>query len=243
MQLTIVIPTYNEVENIRLLVPVLMDLPCPGLKVLVVDDDSPDGTGPAADELTARYAGRVSVLHRKGKLGFGSAYIEGFRRAIQDGAEAIGQMDADFSHPPEKIVEMYAALNATDIVLGSRYVPDGQVDEIWPLWRKALSAFGNQYARWILRIPVSDVTGGFRLWRRETLANMPLERVRANGYAFQIEMLYIAYRLGYAMHEIPIYFAERDLGQSKMSFKIQVEAAFRVWQIRFSYQDLRPKNG
>jgi dolichol-phosphate mannosyltransferase len=148
-------------------------------------------------------------------------------------------MDADFSHPPEKLVEMHAALQSCDVVIGSRYVPGGRLDDEWPLWRKTLSGFGNMYARTILDLPMRDVTGGFRLWRRETLLGMPLERVRSNGYIFQVELAYLAHRLGYQSREVPIYFAERRLGTSKMSLQIQLEAAARVWQLRNAYRDIK----
>ncbi|MBT3391196.1 MAG: polyprenol monophosphomannose synthase [Chloroflexi bacterium] len=240
MQPTIVIPTYNEAENITKLIPILFNLPIESLKVLIVDDGSPDGTGDIANEFSMHYPNQIAVFQRGGKLGFGSAYIQGFQRALAEGAECIVQMDADFSHPPEKIGELLTALESHDVVIGSRYIPDGQLDDDWPLWRKALSAFGNYYAREILRLSIKDVTGGFRAWRRETLASMPLGRVRSNGYSFQIEMIHIAHRLGFRFYEIPIYFAERNLGESKMSFQIQLEAALRVWQIRMAYQDLKP---
>ena len=240
MQLTVVLPTYNEAENLPKITAALLDLPLPDLKILVVDDGSPDGTGALADELAARHPGRFAVIHRTGKLGLGSAYLRGFRQALADGAQAVAQMDADFSHPPEKLIEMLAALADCDVVIGSRYVPGGKLDENWPLWRKALSAFGNFYARTILRLPIRDVTGGFKIWRRHTLEAMPLERVRSNGYAFQVEMNYVAYRLGFRFAEIPIYFADRQWGDSKMSFQIQREAAVRVWQFLGEYRDLKP---
>jgi dolichol-phosphate mannosyltransferase len=236
--LTLVIPTYNEADNLPRLFSVLFDLGIPDLKVLVVDDNSPDGTGEKAEALAVDYDCRVSVLHRPGKLGLGTAYIQGFQRALHEGAGAVGQMDADFSHPPEKLEEMLAALDSCDIALGSRYVPGGKVDEQWPLWRKGLSAFGNLYARAILGVPVRDVTGGFRIWRREVLASLPLDQVRSNGYAFQVEMAYLACLSGYEFQEIPIYFADRRWGKSKMSFKIQVEAALRVWQMKMRYRGL-----
>jgi len=239
LQLTVVIPTYNEAENLPKLLSALFALPIPELKILVVDDNSPDGTGRVADGLAARYPGRVSVLHRGGKLGLGTAYIQGFRRALDEGAEAVAQMDADFSHAPEKLVQLLETLQTCDVAMGSRYVPGGSVDDHWALWRKGLSAFGNFYARAILGLPVRDATGGFRVWRRETLLGMQLERVRSNGYAFQIEMAYQAYLLGFSFREVPIYFADRRWGKSKMSLRIQIEAALRVWQIRFAYRDLR----
>ncbi len=239
MQITVVIPTYNEVENLEKLVSTLFSLPLDELCVLVVDDNSPDGTGDLADRLSASHPQHMAVLHRPGKMGLGSAYIQGFQRAIAMGASSVAQMDADFSHPPQKLVELANVLDSCDVAMGSRYVPGGAVDERWPLWRKGLSAFGNLYARSILRLPVRDATGGYRMWRRETLQGMPLERVRSNGYAFQVEMAFIACRLGYRFREIPIYFADRRWGHSKMCFRIQREAAVRVWQLLYEYRDLK----
>jgi dolichol-phosphate mannosyltransferase len=238
-ELIVVTPTYNEAQNLPKLVSALYDLPLPGLGILVVDDNSPDGTGKIADELAAKNQGRLNVLHRSGKLGLGTAYIAGFQRALELGAGAVAQMDADFSHPPEKLIELYEALDQCDVAMGSRYVPGGSVDERWPFWRKGLSAFGNWYARVILRFPVCDATGGYRVWRRNTLLGMPLARVRSNGYAFQVEMAYIAYRLGFTFREVPFYFADRQWGESKMSFRIQREAAVRVWQMLLEYRGLR----
>lgn len=240
MQLTVVVPTYNEAENLPKLVSALFSLPISDLHLLVVDDGSPDGTGEIADRFVREIPGCVDVLHRPGKMGLGSAYIQGFGRALQSGAEAIAQMDADFSHQPEKLPELLRLLETCDVVIGSRYVPGGAVDERWPLWRKGLSAFGNIYARTILGLKVRDVTGGYRIWRRKTLQGMPLQRVRSNGYAFQVEMTYIATRLGYQFKEAPIYFADRRWGQSKMSSRIQREAAIRVWQMLFEYRSLKP---
>ena len=242
MKLTVVTPTYNEAENLPKLVAALFDLKIPALKILVVDDNSPDSTGQVADELARTYPGRVGVMHRPGKMGLGSAYLGGFRRALDEGAETVAQMDADFSHPPEKLLEMLEVLSTYDVAMGSRYVEGGGVDKRWPFWRKGLSAFGNLYARLILRLPLRDATGGFRMWRRETLLGMPLDRVRSNGYAFQVEMAYLAYRLGYRIQEIPFYFADRRWGYSKMSFRIQWEAALRGWGILFEYRHLNPKS-
>jgi dolichol-phosphate mannosyltransferase len=241
VKLTVITPTYNEAENLPKLVSALFDLPLPELSLLVVDDNSPDGTGRVADELAAAHPGRIRVIHRAGKLGLGTAYISGFYQALEDGAQAIGQMDADFSHPPEMLPEMLQALERCDVSWGSRYVPGGGVDRHWPLWRKGLSAFGNLYARVILGLPIRDATGGFKIWRRSALQGMPLERIRSNGYAFQVEMAYVAHRLGYRFREIPFYFPDRCWGCSKMSFKIQYEAAIRVWQMRFEYRNLKPK--
>ncbi len=240
MQLTIVIPTYNEAENLSKLVSALFTLPLTGLRLLIVDDNSPDGTGQLAEDLCLEHPGCMSVMHRAGKLGLGTAYVSGFRQALQAGAEAVGQMDADFSHPPEKILSLLEALQSCDVALGSRYIPGGSVDQRWPLWRKSLSRFGSLYARLILGLPIQDVTGGFKIWRGAALAGMPLERVRSSGYAFQVEMSYIAHRLGYTFREVPFYFADRRWGQSKMSLRIQLEAAVRVWQILLDYRHLKP---
>jgi dolichol-phosphate mannosyltransferase len=239
LKTTIVIPTYNEAENLPKLVSQIFSLTNPDLSLMVVDDNSPDGTGDVAEGLAKQHAGRVTVVHREGKLGLGTAYIHGFELALEMGAQAIGQMDADFSHDPAKIIELQAALEKADMALGSRYIPGGGLDENWPFWRKALSTFGNIYARTILGLNVRDVTGGFRLWRRNTLENMPLAEIKSNGYIFQVEMAYVAHKLGYQFQEVPIYFADRRWGTSKMSFGIQVEAALRVWQLLWRYRDLK----
>jgi dolichol-phosphate mannosyltransferase len=238
LKTTIVIPTYNEAVNLPKIVEKIFELPVKDLTLLIVDDNSPDGTGKIADDLGLQTGGRIHVLHRTGKLGLGSAYIQGFQMAIREGADAVGQMDADFSHPPEKIVELIKTLQTCDMALGSRYVQGGKLDERWPFWRKALSGFGNFYARTILGLPLRDVTGGFRLWKKETLSAMPLDRIRSNGYIFQVEMAYVADKLGFKFKEIPIYFADRRWGESKMSMKIQIEAAVRVWQLPGLYRDL-----
>lgn len=237
MKITVVTPTYNEAENLPRLVSALFALPL-DLHVLVVDDNSPDGTGQIADEIAAQDK-RLSVLHRPGKLGLRSAYLNAFQHDLQGDSEAIVQMDADFSHDPSVLPEMAKRIEACDVVIGSRYVQGGSVDERWPGWRKSLSAFGNFYARSILNFPQRDVTTGYRMWRRETLQSMPLERIRSNGYVFLVEMAYLAYCLEYNICEVPIYFADRRWGKSKMSFKIQAEAALRVWQVWWNYRDVR----
>jgi dolichol-phosphate mannosyltransferase len=235
----VVIPTFNESENISALISALFGLHLDGLNILVVDDNSPDGTGEIVEELGKEYPDRISVLHRNKKGGLGSAYITGFRKALGAGMDMIVQMDADFSHPPEKILELADALVDSDVAIGSRYIPGGSLDKQWPYWRKSLSVFGNMYAKAILRLPIKDVTGGFRAWRRETLLGMPLDRVRSNGYAFQVEMIFLANKLGYSIVEVPFYFADRRWGSSKMSLKIQFEAAHRVWQMLYEYRDLK----
>jgi dolichol-phosphate mannosyltransferase len=219
------------------LVSALFSLPIRA-RLLIVDDNSPDGTGRLADELADREA-RIAVIHRPGKLGLRSAYITGIERALRDGAEAVGQMDTDLSHDPARLPDMLHLLESCEVVLGSRYVPGGAVDVKWPAWRRGLSGFANLYARTILGMPQRDVTTGFRLWRRETLQGMPLDRIRSNGYVFLVEMAYLAHCLEYRIGEVPIYFADRQLGESKMSLRIQVEAAFRIWQVWWGYRGLR----
>jgi dolichol-phosphate mannosyltransferase len=235
----IIIPTYNEAENLPRILERLFSLNISDINILVVDDNSPDGTGKIADDLSAYYHNKLAVLHRQGKLGLGTAYIDGFKYCLNQGADYLVQMDADFSHNPDKVSELLTELQKADMVLGSRYVKGGMLDEDWALWRKGLSSFGNFYARVILRIPVRDVTGGFRAWRRATLENIPLDRVKSQGYAFQVEMAYITHLKGFRIKEIPIYFAERTHGDSKMSLDIQLEAARRVWSILVEYRDLR----
>ncbi len=240
MSITIVLPTYNEAENLPKLVSALLSLPL-DLSILVVDDHSPDGTGEIADQLSARHPNQVFVLHRSGKMGLRSAYIEGFRKAFETGADAVVQMDADFSHDPAILTEMASRIASCDVVIGSRYVKGGSLDARWPAWRKLLSAFGNFYARTILSFPIRDVTTGYRMWRREVLQSMPLDRIRSNGYIFLVEMAYIAYLMKYNISEVPIHFADRRWGKSKMSLRIQLEAAARIWDVWWHYRDLRRK--
>ncbi|GAP40592.1 polyprenol monophosphomannose synthase [Flexilinea flocculi] len=240
MKITMVVPTYNEYENLPRLVKEVLSLPLEDISLLIVDDNSPDGTGELAEQLGKEYNGKVKVLHRPGKLGLGTAYNQGFQRAIADGADYIGQMDADFSHPIEKIPEMVDRLKNYDVVIGSRYVRGGKLDEKWPFYRKWLSGFGNFYARTILGLQIKDVTGGFKIWRRETLEAMPLDRIKANGYMFQVEMNYVSSKLGFKPFEIPIYFKERTHGTSKMNFAIQKEAAIRTLKIIKIYKDIKP---
>jgi dolichol-phosphate mannosyltransferase len=237
---TVILPTYNEAENLPRLVSALFALPL-DLGLLVVDDNSPDGTGEQAERLGAQSPGRISVLHRPGKGGLRSAYLEGFDWALRSGAEAIIQMDADLSHDPARLPAMVEKLRAHDVVFGSRYVEGGSVDERWPAWRKGLSAFGNFYARTILDLPLHDMTTGYRIWRREALQGMPLDRIEAGGYVFLVEMAYMAWCLGYRIGEVPIHFVERQAGKSKMSLRIQLEAALEVWRVRWGYRDLRAR--
>jgi dolichol-phosphate mannosyltransferase len=208
-----------------------------------VDDNSPDGTGQIADALAQEHAGRIHILHRKGKEGLGPAYIAGFKQALASGADYIIQMDADFSHQPSYIPQLIRTLETgADLVIASRFMRGGGVDKEWSLRRKLLSWWANSiYVRLILGIPVSDATGGYRIWRRATLIGLNLDRIRSNGYAFQVEMAYVAHRLGFKLGEIPIYFPDRRDGTSKMDMKIPLEAAARVWQMMFQHRGLTPQ--
>jgi dolichol-phosphate mannosyltransferase len=240
LRITVIIPTYNESENLPKLTSALFALPL-DLSILVVDDASPDGTGRIADELARTHAPRLEVMHRSGKLGLSSAYLQAMLALFKSPADCIAQMDADFSHDPAVLLEMAKKIEDCDMVLGSRYTPGGSTDVNWPVWRKALSAWANFYARTILNMPTRDITTGYRLWRKETLQKMPLERVQATGYIFLVEMAYLAYCLKFKIGEVPIYFADRRWGKSKMSFRIQVEAAFHIWRVLWDFRDLRRK--
>ena len=238
----IVMPTYNERENLPLMTEALLALNIDGLELLVVDDNSPDGTGQLAEELRAAHPDRVHVLHRPGKGGLGPAYLAGFRHALAMGAEILLQMDADFSHQPRYIPELLGALEHADCVIGSRWMKGGGVEENWGWHRKMLSRWANRiYTPLILGMPIYDATGGFRAWRRETLLGIDLSRIHSNGYVFQVEMAYVAYRLGYRVTEVPIYFPDRQHGTSKMSPRVAAEAALRVWEIRARHKHLRPE--
>ena len=238
MKYVIVLPTYNEAENLPRIVSALFMQPL-DLSLLVVDDNSPDGTGILADSLANQYGGQVHVLHRPSKQGLRAAYIDGFRKALESDPYAIIQMDADLSHDPAVLPNMAGKLDSCSVVMGSRYIKGGSLDERWPLWRKALSSFGNFYARGILRLPVRDATGGYRMWKATTLREMPLARIRSSGYIFQVEMAYVAHLMGFDILETPIHFADRRWGKSKMTLRIQLEAAIRVWDVWWRYRDLR----
>lgn len=240
MKTTVVLPTYNEASNLRQIVQALLALGVPGLDILIVDDASPDGTGGIADELARQQSTRVRVVHRQVKSGLGTAYLVGFRAALELGAQAIVQMDADFSHSPDYLPQLLAALDRHDVAVGSRYVPGGSLDEGWEFGRRLLSWWANAYARRILGLRVRDATAGFKAWHREALLGLGLERVQSNGYVFQVEMAYLTQRLGYDAVEIPIHFEDRRIGQSKMSIPIKFEAMWRVWQVRWRHHGLTP---
>ena len=232
MDKLVIIPTYNERDNIGRLIDRLLAQPL-GLEVLVVDDGSPDGTGDLV-AACARGEPRVHLIRRAGKLGLGSAYRDGFRYALERGAEYVFEMDADFSHDPERIAAFLEAAREADLVLGSRYL-DGRVTVInWPLGRLILSYAANLYTRIVTGLPVYDATGGFKCFRRRALEAVRLDRVRSDGYAFQIEMSYKLWRKGFRITEIPIVFTDRVAGVSKMNRRIVWEAAGLVWRLRFA---------
>lgn len=242
MKPTIVIPTYNEAENVTAMTEALLALDLPHVTILIADDESPDGTGQVADQLALQYPGRVSVLHRSGQRGLGRAYVDGFTWALDHGADAVVQMDCDFSHSPADVPRLLAHLATHDVVIGSRYVEGGETDEDWERGRILLSWWANLYTRLILRSPILDITAGFKAWRRETLLGIDLDAIRSQGYVFQIEMAYVASRLGYSTLEVPIYFEDRRIGESKMTVPVKVEAALGVWRIWWRHHQLRPSD-
>lgn len=227
----VIIPTYDERANLPNLVPQVLARD-PRIEVLVVDDGSPDGTGELAQELAA-VEPRVHVLHRAGKQGLGTAYVTGFRWALERGYDYVFEMDADFSHDPRHLGDLLAAVATADLVLGSRYL-NGRVTVVnWPWPRLVLSYAANVYARWVTGLPLWDSTGGFKCYRRAVLEAIPLEKVRSNGYSFQIEMSFRAFKRGFRLKEIPIIFVDRDKGESKMSRAIVWEAVWMVWRLRW----------
>lgn len=239
-RLTVVVPTYNEAGNLPRLVERLLALPLPKLTVLIADDNSPDGTGEVADKLATENPGRVTVVHRPGKQGLGRAYVDGIGRTLATDAEFVAQMDADLSHPPEALPGMLGTLLSTraGLVIGSRYVPGGQLDEAWPLYRRALSGWANFYVHALLSVRVRDLTAGFKIWRADVLRDIDLRRVLSDGYSFQVEMHYLATRLGHTIVEVPIRFEERVDGASKMTTRTKVESAVMPFQLRWKHRRL-----
>jgi dolichol-phosphate mannosyltransferase len=228
----VVIPTYNERENLPRIVPLVLDVD-PRIQILVVDDGSPDGTGALADGLAEARPDRVHVLHRTAKEGLGRAYVAGFRWGLEREFDAVCEMDADLSHRPEDLRSILAALETHDVVVGSRYV-DGRVNVVnWPLSRLLISIGGSLYARMITGLKVRDATGGFNCFRAHVLRSIDLDGIQSNGYAFQIELKLRAWRKGANLVEVPIVFVERDSGESKMSKAIVREAVWKVWKLRF----------
>jgi dolichol-phosphate mannosyltransferase len=233
LRVLVVIPTYNERENLRNLVPQVLEL-APDLEILVVDDNSPDGTGDLAEELSVE-TGRVHVLRRAGKLGLGSAYVEGFRWALANtDARFVFEMDADFSHDPKYLPDMLRkAEGGADLVVGSRYLGGGANVVNWPISRLILSYSANVYARIVTGLPLTDSTGGYKCFRRGVLEAIDLGRIRSDGYGFQIEMNFHSWKLGFRIEEVPIVFVDRHSGTSKMDRKIIIEAFWLVWKLRF----------
>ncbi len=228
----VVIPTYNERENLPHIVPSVLAQD-PRLEVLVIDDGSPDGTGELADALAAAEP-RVHVIHRSGKQGLGTAYRAGFQWAIGQGFDFVFEMDADWSHDPKHLPIFLQETHDADLVIGCRYFHHRVTVVNWPMTRLLLSYFANIYARWVTGLPLWDSTGGFKCYRRAVLEAVPLDRVRSNGYSFQIEMSFRAWKKGFRLKEIPITFTDRSLGQSKMSRAIVIEAVWMVWRLRFA---------
>jgi dolichol-phosphate mannosyltransferase len=224
----VVVPTYNERENLPTLVEGLMAHG--GVSLLVVDDQSPDGTGAVADDLARRYPGRVEAMHRTGTRGLGRSYVDAFLRVVSRPVEVICQMDADLSHDPAQLPSLIAASTDADVVIGSRYVPGGAIVN-WPKRRQLLSRFANTYVRMITRVQARDCTSGYRCWRRETLAALPLDRFISEGYSFLVEMLFVASRRGARIAEVPIRFVERRAGHSKMSAGVLLESATTPWRL------------
>ncbi len=241
-KLIIVIPTFNEANNLPKITQALFDLNLSHLEILIVDDDSPDGTGQVADGLMAQYPDKFHVIHRKNKHGMGTAYIEGFQWCLQQGAEYVIQMDADFSHSPAYIPLFLEKIADYDVVVGSRYVLGGSIDEQWSGWRWLLSWWANSV--WVnlsLGVKTKDATAGFKCWRHTALEAIQLERINSNGYVFQIEMCYISEKIGLKILEVPIHFEDRRVGQSKMTVPVKFEAAWRVFEILWRHRALKSK--
>lgn len=226
----VVLPTYNEAENITRLIPELMALPI-HLSVMVVDDNSPDNTGDLADELAKQYPQRVFVVHRPSKQGLGTAYLTGYQRAFEHGADFVLTMDADFSHPPKDIPSMITRAAQADVVIGSRYVSGGAMISLWQ--RRWLSRVANALACWVLNLQARDVTAGFRLYRRAVLESIPLDRIFSSGYSFLIEMLYLVQQRGWRIAEVPITYRDRTSGQSKISQTEIFKALYTVARLAF----------
>lgn len=236
MDSLVIIPTYNEAENLESLVLAVLEQG--PFDVLIVDDNSPDGTGAVADSLALRFPARIAALHRPAKLGLGTAYVQGFRYALARGYRHVFEMDADFSHDPHSLPLLRRTLDTSDVVLGSRYVPGGGTRH-WPLLRQAISRAGSIYAAMVLGLPFHDLTTGFKGFRRRALESLDLDSIRSNGYSFQIEVTYRCHTMGFRITEVPIIFEDRRLGRSKMDWRIVAEAALVVWRLRLGRPLLR----
>jgi dolichol-phosphate mannosyltransferase len=228
-RMLVIIPTYNEIDNIQRILPAVLDTE-KALEVLVVDDNSPDGTGAAVKQMMKKTK-RIHLMERAGKSGLGKAYVAGFRYALENGYDYIFEMDADFSHNPKDLPRFIDEMDDADLVIGSRYV-QGVTVVNWPVSRLLLSYSANLYIRFVTRIPVKDATAGFRCYKREVIENINLNLIHSDGYAFQVEMAYKAWRSGFRLKEIPVVFVDRTVGESKMSSGIIGEAAWLVWKLR-----------
>jgi dolichol-phosphate mannosyltransferase len=224
----VIVPTYNERANLPVLVAGLMAHP--NVRVMVVDDQSPDGTGELADQLAREHPGRIEVMHRTARRGLGRSYIDGIKKAVHEPVDVICQMDADLSHDPAHLPDLIAATDRADVVIGSRYVAGGEIRN-WPMRRRLLSRFANMYIRSVTRLSARDCTSGYRCWRRETLASLPLDRFISDGYSFLVEMLFVAARRGAHIGEVPITFVERREGESKLSRAVLFESAITPWRL------------
>jgi dolichol-phosphate mannosyltransferase len=224
----VIVPTYNERGNLPTLVDGLMLHP--NVRVMIVDDQSPDGTGAVAEELALKYPGRLEIMHRTGRRGLGRSYIDGIRKALEQPVDVLCQMDADLSHDPRHLPDLIAAASHADVVIGSRYVPGGAIVN-WPLRRRLLSRFANLYIRRVTRLSPRDCTSGYRCWRRSALAALPLDRFISDGYSFLVEMLFVAARRGNRIAEVPITFIERRVGESKVSRAVLLESAVTPWRL------------
>ena len=230
IKLIIVLPTYNERDNIVRFIPKILNIL--QTDILIIDDNSPDETGKYADMLAEKHA-EVFVLHRAKKMGLGSAYVQGFQWALQQGYEYIAQMDSDFSHDPHDLPLLIKALENADLAIGSRYISGGGIKN-WPWYRLAVSQFGSFYSRSILNAPIRDLTGGFKIWKRNVLEKIQLDKILSDGYTFQIETTFRALKSGFKIKEVPIIFKDRTRGKSKISRRVVWEAIVLVWKLRFS---------
>ncbi len=230
MEALVIIPTLNERENLETLIPDVLAIG-EGVEILVVDDNSSDGTGEVAEKF-ARETGRVNVMRRPERMGLGSAYIAGFHYALdKTDAKYVFEMDADYSHDPKYLPDFLEAIKEADLVVGSRYLKGISIVN-WPMNRLMISKFGNWYARMVTGLPFTDVTAGYKCFRRELLEKLDLDSIQSNGYAFQIEMTYVIWKGGFRVKEIPIIFVEREVGDSKITFSIQWEAVWRMWELK-----------
>jgi dolichol-phosphate mannosyltransferase len=233
----VIVPTFNERDNLPPLTHALMAFP--EVNMLVVDDKSPDGTGALADDLARQYPGRIEVMHRTSRPGLGRSYVDGIRLALTRPVDVICQMDSDLSHDPRHLRDLIAATEQADVAIGSRYIPGGAVVN-WPMRRRLLSRFANTYIRLVTRLSPNDCTSGYRCWRRDALARVPLDRTGSEGYSFLVEMLFAASGVGLTIAEVPITFVERRLGESKLSRAVLLESAVTPWRLIASRRTARP---